>query len=40
MNHRARIKLNIEGDDKSYFTWNGTEEYYEMLRAAYLDIKN
>ena len=35
----ARVLLNIQGDEKSYFLANGTEIYYEKLRTAYKDIK-
>ncbi len=39
MNHSGRILLNVEGDGKSYFLWNGTESYYKKLRFAYDDIQ-
>lgn len=35
----GRLIINIEGADKSYFLWNGTELYYKKLRSAYNDIK-
>lgn len=34
----ARLIINVEGKDKSYILWNGTESYYEKLRTAYRDI--
>src|SRR4051794_32820511 len=34
----ARLIICVEGDDKSYVLWNGTESYYTKLRAAYGDI--
>lgn len=40
MQPSARIVLNVDGKDKSYFLWNGTEVYYKKLRQAYLDIIN
>lgn len=39
-NVQARLIINIEGGGKSYILWNGTESYYQKLRAAYTDIKN
>lgn len=36
---KSRILLNLSGG-KSFYLWNGTEEYYKKLRAAYLDIQN
>lgn len=35
----GRLIINVEGADKSYFLWNGTELYYKKLRSAYNDIK-
>ena len=35
----ARLILNIEGIDKSYILWNGTESYFKKLRTAYQDLK-
>ena len=40
MQPSARIILSVDGKDKSYFLWNGTEVYYKKLRYAYLDIIN
>jgi hypothetical protein len=37
MQPSARLILNFTGD-KSYYLWNGTESYYNKLRAAYADI--
>lgn len=34
----AKMRIYIEGSDKSYILWNGTELYYEQLRCAYNDI--
>lgn len=36
----GRLIINVEGIDKGYILWNGTESYYKKLRVAYLDIKN
>jgi hypothetical protein len=36
----ARLIISIEGVDKSYILWNGTESYYKKLRIAFQDIKN
>lgn len=36
----AKLKLELTGNGKSYVLYNGTEQYYKKLRAAYLDIKN
>lgn len=36
----ARLFIPVEGNDKSYMLWNGTEVYYEKLRSAYTDIIN
>lgn len=35
----GRLIISVDGADKSYILWNGTESYYKKLRAAYLDIK-
>jgi len=40
MNHSGRLIINVEGNGKSYFLWNGTETYYKKLRLAYKDIQN
>lgn len=34
-----RLFINIDGVDKSYIFWNGTESYFQKLRTAYQDIK-
>ena len=36
----VRLIINLDGMEKSYFLWNGTESYYNKLRSAYIDIKN
>ncbi len=38
-NVTARLLISVEGGNKSYILWNGTESYYEKLRVAYTDIK-
>lgn len=35
----AKLKINLTGN-KSYYLYNGTELYYNQMRAAYKDIKN
>lgn len=40
MNHIGRIIINVKGNGKSYFLWNGTESYYKKLRLAYKDIQD
>jgi hypothetical protein len=35
---KARLILNLNGDTKGFVLWNGTETYYQKLRAAYTDI--
>lgn len=40
MNHSGRLIINVEGNGKSYFLWNGTESYYKKLRLAYKDIQD
>lgn len=35
----AKMKIELTGS-KSYYLFNGTEQYYEKLRAAYKDIEN
>ena len=39
MDHGGRLIINVEGNGRSYFLWNGTESYYKKLRLAYKDIK-
>ncbi|MDR2084402.1 MAG: hypothetical protein LBP67_05355 [Bacteroidales bacterium] len=39
-NFLGRLIICVDGGDKSYILWNGTEAYYQKLREAYLDIKN
>ena len=34
-----RLLVNVDGTDKSYLLANGTEAYYEKLRAAYKDVQ-
>lgn len=36
----AKLQLEITGKGNSFILYNGTEQYYKRLRAAYLDIKN
>lgn len=36
----ARLIINVQGNDKSYILWNGTESYFKKLRTAYKDIKD
>ena len=38
MQPSARLLINVDGKDKSYILWNGTESYYKKLRLAYSDI--
>jgi len=38
MQPSARLLINVDGKDKSYILWNGTETYYKKLRLAYSDI--
>jgi hypothetical protein len=38
MDPAAKFLVHVEGTSKSYILWNGTETYYEKLRAAYKDI--
>lgn len=38
-NVTARLLISVEDGNKSYILWNGTESYYEKLRAAYTDIQ-
>lgn len=38
MQPSAKLIINISGNDKSYFLWNGTESYYVKLRSAYKEI--
>lgn len=40
MQPSARLLINVDGKDKSYILWNGTESYYKKLRLAYSDIVN
>ena len=40
MQPSARLLINVDGKDKSYILWNGTESYYKKLRLAYADIVN
>ncbi len=40
MQPSARLFINVDGKDKSYILWNGTESYYKKLRLAYSDIVN
>lgn len=40
MQPTARLIINVDGKDKSYILWNGTESYYKKLRLAYSDIVN
>jgi hypothetical protein len=35
----AKLKIELTGS-KSFYLFNGTEQYYKKLRAAYQDIKN
>ena len=35
----AKLKIELTGN-RSYYLFNGTEQYYQKLRAAYKDIKN
>ena len=35
----AKLKIELTGN-KSYYLFNGTEQYYKKLRAAYRDIQN
>jgi hypothetical protein len=37
--YSARLILNIEGKEKGYVLWNGTEAYYQRLRSAYKDVE-
>lgn len=39
MQPKGKLLINLTGD-KSLYLWNGTDAYYEKLRAAYLDIQN
>ncbi|MFZ6013197.1 MAG: hypothetical protein ACOYXT_22830 [Bacteroidota bacterium] len=39
MEPAARLLVNVKGT-KSYILWNGTESYFEKLRAAYKDIQD
>jgi hypothetical protein len=38
MQPSGRLLVNIDGTNKSYILWNGTESYYRKLRTAYTDI--
>lgn len=40
MHPSARLLINVDGKNKSYILWNGTESYYKKLRLAYSDIVN
>lgn len=34
----GKLLVHLEGTEKSYILWNGTESYYDKLRSAYTDI--
>ncbi|HLS30374.1 MAG TPA: hypothetical protein VK021_05930 [Flavobacteriaceae bacterium] len=35
---KGKFIVNLVGNGKSYFLWNGTESYYKKLRSAYSEI--
>ena len=38
MQPSGKLIVNLSGNEKSYYLWNGTDIYYSKLRSAYSEI--